>query len=189
MLSTHQYCILLYWLQTISPSYHNYLNANAVFRNNCISSQLVIFCKLYKSMLYIIRKLGKKNIQCFWKGAKLSAPNPQMSSLVENEKLKVLFEHNCLRNFLWISIFLLLRHFSSCLPPASRKFFMPYHRKRTPTWWVRFYLLMWGIIWVKQYSSGPVFLVCQRGHFTRLCQEFYYRQDKTVLPLSTGSKN
>lgn len=128
-------------------------------------------------MLYIIRKLGKKNIQCFWKGAKLSAPNPQMSSLVENEKLPVLFECKCLRTFLWLSIFLLLRHFSSCFPPAGRKFLMPYHRKWPQTWWVRLCLLMWGIIWVKQCSSGSVFLVCQRGHFTGLCQEFYYSQN------------
>lgn len=42
--------------------YHNYLNANAVFKNNCISSQIVILSKLHKSMFYIIRKLGNKYI-------------------------------------------------------------------------------------------------------------------------------
>lgn len=50
-------------------------------------------------------------------------------------------------------------------------------------------LLMWVIIWVKQWSSRPVFFICLWEHFTGLCQEFYYSQDKTVLPLSTELKN
>lgn len=100
-----------------------------------VSSQIVIFSKLHKSMLYVMGKLGNKYIQCYWKQASSSAPNVLSGGQWKIKKfsLSIICKWSCALCFVGITsesgrfsfsdilahVFLQIVETSSCLIPES----------------------------------------------------------------------